>query len=125
MGAFWIRRIELVATTSELVGHKAGIALDRDDIGRASLRRVCVASPISAEREQRSESDQSDFSAVATRVAIRIAGPRRKSRPIVIFDLRPSNRDMEPVSNRNCRASVADAVERATWYKSAIHTETA
>ena len=33
----------------------------------------CVASPISAERERRSESDQSDFSAAATRVAIRIA----------------------------------------------------
>ena len=42
-----------------------------------------------------------------------------------IFDLRPGNGDMEPVSNRNCRASVADAVEPATCHRSAIHTETA
>lgn len=42
-----------------------------------------------------------------------------------IFDLRSSDADMEPVSNRNCRASVADAVKPPTWYKGAIHAETA
>jgi hypothetical protein len=42
-----------------------------------------------------------------------------------IFDLRSSNGGMEPVSNRNCRTSVDDAVEPATCHKSAIHTETA
>jgi restriction system protein len=34
MGAFYLPRIELVATASEIVGHKAGIALDRDDMVR-------------------------------------------------------------------------------------------
>jgi hypothetical protein len=47
------------------------VALDRRS--HSALRRVCVANPISAERERRSESDQSDFRAVATRVAIRSA----------------------------------------------------
>jgi len=37
MGAFWIRRIELVATASEMVGHKAGIALDRDEMAKPRL----------------------------------------------------------------------------------------
>jgi hypothetical protein len=40
-----------------------------------------------------------------------------------ILDLRPSNGDMGPVSNRNCRASVANAVVPATCHRIAIHTE--
>jgi restriction system protein len=34
VGAIWISRIELVATASEMVGYKAGIALDRDHMVR-------------------------------------------------------------------------------------------
>lgn len=34
MGAFWIPRLELVSTASEIVGHKAGIALSRNDVRR-------------------------------------------------------------------------------------------
>ena len=51
-------------------------------------------------------------------------GPQRQTDLYSIFDLRPSNGDMKPVSNRNCRACVAD-VEPATCHRSAIHRETA
>ena len=40
-----------------------------------------------------------------------------------ILDLRPSNEDMGPVSNRTRRASVADAVVPATCHRIAIHAE--
>ena len=50
-----------------------GLSQTKGFRGSYLLRRVCVANPISAERERRSESDQSDFRAVATRVAIRSA----------------------------------------------------
>ena len=42
-----------------------------------------------------------------------------------IFDLCQSNGGMEPVSNRNYRTSVADAVEPATCHNTAIRTQTA
>jgi restriction system protein len=48
MGAFWIPRIELVATTSEIVGYKAGIALNRDDM----IRLLGDGSDVEGEDEQ-------------------------------------------------------------------------
>lgn len=34
MGAFWLSRSELITTTSEIVGHKSGLALTREELGR-------------------------------------------------------------------------------------------
>lgn len=34
MGAFWLSRVELIGTTSEIVGHKSGLALTRSELAR-------------------------------------------------------------------------------------------
>ena len=64
MGAFWIHRIELVATASEIVGHKAGIALDRDDM----VRFLGDESDIVGEDEQLLRIRSEEFEEIVTRL---------------------------------------------------------